>query len=305
MKTIKDIKRRISKKFLDFNRIYSEAIDSKFFARRIYLEDKILNSDKSGITAKAYCDTEIIVSLTSYGKRVKDVCFTIESLMQQTRKANRIILWLDKELEHSILPASLELQKSRGLEMYFTEDIRSYTKLIPALSAYPDAAIITVDDDIIYEFDILDRIISSYIVDPHSIHACRIHSMTLNSEGKLMPYSNWEWRTANETYPNRNFITGVGGALYPPHSLAPQVLDDNVFTSICPTADDVWFTAMALLNGTPIKKVDTRSSVGEDYIENLSVQDVGLRNINVGENGQNDHQIKAVFGKYDLYKLLK
>lgn len=306
MNIINDIKSRISKKFLDFNRIYSETIESKFFARRIILEDRILNSDKSGVTDQLYCEHEIIVSLTSYGKRINDVCFTIESLMQQTRKANRIILWLDESVDTTSLPASLQLQKSRGLEIYtFEENIRSYKKLIPALKTFPEAAIITADDDIIYDFDILDRMISSYLADPKSVHACRVHSMTFDECGNLKPYSQWNWRTADAMHPARNFITGVGGALYPPRCLAPQVLDQDVFTSICPTADDVWFTAMALLNGTQIKKVATRSPLGEDFIENLSVQDVGLRNINVGENGQNDRQIQAVFSKYDIYKFIK
>lgn len=305
MKLFENYRHRFNKKLANFNRIHSEVVDFKFYIRRLFLENQILHCKEQGITDHAYCDHEIIVSLTSFGKRVNDVCFTIESLMQQSRKANRIILWLDEDYDLTSLPASLELQQQRGLKILLTKDIRSYKKLIPALIAYPEAAIITVDDDILYEFDILDRIITSYLSDTTSIHACRIHSMSFDKQGNLKPYIEWNWRMANEENPARNFLTGCGGILYPPHSLAPQVIEQDIFTAICPTADDVWFTAMALFNGTQIKKVPTRNPKGEDYIENPTVQDVGLRNINVGENGCNDKQIKAVFSKYDIYKLIR
>lgn len=113
----------------------------------------------------------------------------------------------------------------------------------------------------------------------------------------------WDWCKASTS--ERNFITGVGGVIYPPNSLAPEVLDEEIFSSICPTADDVWFTAMAKKNGTPIKKVDTRSPSGEDYVINSDVQDMGLHRINTGGTGRNDEQIKAVYEKYGIYKLLK
>lgn len=288
-----------------FKRLCVQVDGSAFFLRKMLLEDKILNSHECGVSDEKYCDTEIIVSLTTYGRRVDDVCFTIESLMQQTRKANRIVLWLDQRDRDKSLPRTLQLQQARGLEVRYTKDIRSYTKLIPALIAFPDAAIITVDDDLIYEFDILDRIISSYLLDPKSIHACRTHVMKFDKNDNLMSYNDWQMQSYDMNLPKRNFITGVGGTLYPPYSLSPEVLNEEVFTAICPTADDVWFTAMALVNGTSVRKVATRSGLGEDYCLNPSVQDMGLFRINTGENGHNDRQISAVFNKYGIYQLIK
>lgn len=288
-----------------FKRLCIQMDDNVFFSRRVVLEDKILHSNERGVSDDKYCDREIIVSLTTYGRRVDDVCFTIESLMQQSRKANKIVLWLDERDCNKCLPATLKLQQSRGLEVKFTKDVGSYTKLIPALKAFPDAAIITVDDDLIYDFDLLDRIISSYLSAPDCIHACRTHVMQFDKSDRLMSYNDWQMQAYDESLPKRNFITGVGGVLYPPHSLSPQVLDEDIFTSICPTADDVWFTAMALLNGTTVRKVATRSAIGEDYCLNRSVQDMGLFRINTGKNGHNDNQISAVFNKYGIYQLIK
>lgn len=280
-----------------------EVAGIKFYIHRLNIEDKILNCKDSGITDTRYSSNNIIVSLTTYGKRINDVCFTIESLMQQTMKANKIILWLDESFEHKMLPTSLIRQVERGLEIKYTKDIKSYKKLIPALKIFPDDVIITVDDDVIYDFDFLEKFIRAHLTDPKSIYAGRIHSMTFDDKGNLKPYLEWDWYTASE--PSKHLITGVGGVLYPPHSLYEEVDNEEIFMSLSPSADDVWFTAMAKLKGTDIKKVETRNFKGEDYVSNDAVQDIGLFNVNVGNNGHNDKQIKAVFSKYNVYRLIQ
>ena len=52
-----------------------------------------------------------------------------------------------------------------------------------------------------------------------------------------------------------NIQTGVGGVLYPPHSLKSDMLDADLFTQIAPTTDDIWFWAAAVANDTPIVPV--------------------------------------------------
>ena len=272
--------------------------------RRFQLMDHILNDHQSGITSERYTDHDIIVSLTTYGKRINDVAFTIESIMQQTIRANKIVLWLDNSFEHKRLPESLLRQRERGLEIAFCKDIRSYTKLIPSLSRYPDAAIITVDDDILYDYDLLERLIIPYIEDPQYIYCHRYHKMTLDKNGSLMPYKKWYWQCMEQEPSHLNFATGVGGVLYPPHSLDEETTNEQVFLDICKYADDVWFKAMAIKKGTLVKLVYSRNQQGQDYILNDSVQDMGLKNINI-IGGQNDLQIKAVFEKYNLYNHLR
>ncbi len=275
-----------------------------FTIRKNWLESQILNCTESGITSTKYCDHDIIVSLTTYGARLGDVCYTIESLMQQTMKANKIVLWLYKEMMNKPLPMALIRQKERGLTINIIDkDLRSYKKLIPTLDLYPNDAIITVDDDLVYDFDILERMIYAYRQHPQCIHACRIHTMTFNKKGELRPYRKWDFCKVTST-PTRNFFTGGGGTLYPPHALHSEVMNQEVFMKICPTGDDIWFNAMARLNGTVIRKVATRSKMGQDYIDNPNFTDMGLCNINVFGEQRNDIQIKAVFEKYNIYSTL-
>lgn len=91
--------------------------------RVINLENHILHDTQIGISNQRYCDRDIIVSLTSYGKRVWEVCLAIESIMQQTFLPNKIILNLDYSFQNSILPSSIQKQIDRGLEVRYCRDI--------------------------------------------------------------------------------------------------------------------------------------------------------------------------------------
>ncbi len=277
----------------------------RFNQKKYLLEQNILHSQESGVTDEKYCDYDIIVSLTTYGKRIYDVHLTIESIMEQTMKANRIILWLDYSFENQSLPKALQPLQKRGLEIEYCKDIRSYKKLVPALKKYPNDVIITIDDDVVYEFDLLEKLIMAYQQDPSYIYCNRHHLMQKNAEGKLFPYMQWIWNYTGMEANIMNFPTGVGGILYPPHSLDEEVLNESVFLDICKYADDVWFKSMAMKKGTLSKKVYTHNPRGIEYIENESVQDIGLKNINTQGNCLNDQQIDAVFGKYNLYRLLE
>lgn len=281
--------------------------DNKFDCVAHDLTKACLSTQEQGVTNDVICNNEVVVSLTSYGKRIHDVYLAIESIMQGSVKPNRIILWLDEEtLKKEKLPVSLQNQQNRGLEIEFCKDIKSYTKLIYALKKYPNANIITIDDDIIYKYDLVENLIRSHLKDTKCICANRIHQIKKLNNGKLDNYLNWKWNLENNTaVSSLNFFTGVGGVLYPPNSLHREVFNEDVFLSICPSADDVWFNAMARLQGTPICKSFTHSNIGEDYLDKLSPLEVGLgHNNNNPQNCLNDIQIKAVFEKYSIYKLL-
>jgi len=257
-----------------------------------------LNNASPGISNEKYCDNEIIVSLTTYGTRLFDVYLTIESIMQQSCKPNKIVLWLSDELSDIILPKTLQNQQERGLEINFCKDIRSYTKLIPTIKKYPDSIIITIDDDALYHFDLVENLIIEHKKYPKLIIGCRIHRMKLKSKNKLKKYNSWISRYSGYDVSPLNFPTGVGGVLYPPNCFNEEVFNEEVFLDICKYADDVWFKAMALYNGTMSKRifVNTENSIEDNQYN-------PLKSLNVDKN-MNDIQIKAVFDKYNLYNKL-
>ena len=85
-------------------------------------------------------------------------------MLHQTIKPNKIILWLDQTAYNTYesIPIALHRQEARGLEIRLCEDIKSYTKLVPALINFPNAVIISVDDDIIYPIDFVERLYRAY-----------------------------------------------------------------------------------------------------------------------------------------------
>ena len=275
-----------------------------FYQKKNILEQNILFCTEPGVTSEKYCDHDIIVSLTTYSKRLYEVHLTIESIMEQTMKANKIILWLDYSLQNKPLPKALLLLQKRGLEIQYCEDIRSYKKLIPTLEQYPNDAIITIDDDLIYEFDLLENLITPYIENKSYIYCHRYHKMSFDSKGNLLPYAQWKWQDNKTEAHVLNFPTSGAGTLFPPNSLDPEVFNKNVFMDICKYADDVWFKAMALKKGTLVKKVYSHSKTSEEYMENPNNQDIGLFNINVHGESLNDKQINDVFTKYNLYPII-
>lgn len=303
MKNIINIYRKIRARFRMIETSNKTIQQVLFNQRKYILEQNILRDNTPGISEDQYCDHEIIVSLTTHGKRIYDVHLAIESIMEQTMKANRIILWLDYNFKHKTLPKTLQLLQKRGLEISFCKDIRSYTKIIPSLIKFPNDAIVTIDDDVLYEIDLLENLITAYQENPSYIYCTRFHRILLDKNHNLLPYRKWQWLCPDMDANVLNFPTGVGGVLYPPHSLDEEVLNESIFMDICTYADDVWLKAMALKKGTLSKKVYTHSS--EDFLMNEEVQDIGLRNINIENDFLNDKQISTVFQKYNLYQILR
>ena len=240
--------------------------------------------------------------MTTYPKRYDVVHLTLESLLSQTMKPDQIVLWIaSEEGSDSILPEKILRLKKRGLTIkYVEENIKSYKKLIYALEEYPDALLITVDDDTIYPVDFVEDIYGIHTKYPSCIIANRCTYIDMDENNQIKPYV--EWGENREINPSFNqFPTGVGGILYPPESLNKEVFNKEVFMELCSSADDVWFKAMGIMNNTQTYF----SGMGEECLITIKkAQKDSLWKVNVEEN-KNDEQIKKVFDKYNLYKYLK
>lgn len=259
-------------------------------------------STRVGVTDEPICGKEVIVSLTTYGERLHSVYLTIESLLQQTVKPNKIILWLAYDLEGRV-PVSLQRLVDRGLTIKFTKDIRSYKKLVPALKEYPEAIIITFDDDYIYQQDMVERLLDGYKLNSNVV-SCGMGSLIQIDDNNLPgPFYSWWNKPFNKLEPNKRIMAiGFNGVLYPPHCLHEDVINEELFTSMCPIGDDVWFKTMALRAGTSCQEISIANPFHYN-VELTSVQDIGLKHQN-DAGGQNDIQIHTVWTKYNLYELI-
>ena len=92
---------------------------------------------------------EIIVSLTTHTKRINYIHFTLDSLYHQILRPHSIYLYITKD-EYESLPEILNNFKP-WLKIFYTEDIGSYKKFIPALkNAKDNQIIISLDDDFLF-----------------------------------------------------------------------------------------------------------------------------------------------------------
>lgn len=262
-----------------------------------------LNTSLSGTSASHISSEEVIVSLTTHSYRIYDVYLAIESIMQGTMLPNRIILWLSNDYRGVPLPVTLQKQMKRGLEVRYCEDIRSYTKLLPALAEFPSSSIVTIDDDIIYPIDMLEHLVNAHNASGKCICANWVHYIPGNLKEKYVSFLDWPMATGSVADSPLFFFEGFAGVLYPPDSLAKEVFDRDVFLDICKFADDVWFNAMSLMKGTKVRYSNPRPGRLK-CLGNKDVQSIALRNVNSENDCLNNVQIKNVFNKYGIFDII-
>ena len=235
---------------------------------------------------------KIIVSLTSFPAAIKYAVQAIRSIINGSLLPDKIVLYLDtQKFPNGVIPSELKALKSECpiFEVKFDlAEIRSYKKLIPALRDFPEDVIVTIDDDINYKPNTLRDLVNLHQRLPDAIIAHRVRRVILDA-----PYSKWRKYKWYDFILKRHIFdfhamqTGVGGVLYPPHSLDESMLDEDLFMSMAPTNDDVWFWAAAVSHGTYVVPLPngqrTAKEVGKP-------KEVSLKTINLkqGEDRNRD-----------------
>lgn len=248
--------------------------------------------------------SDVIVSLTSYGKRVSETLpYTLYSLLQQTIKPNRIIVWLDNvNWNESNLPEPLYQLRRAGVEFMFCEDIRSYKKLIPTLRLYPDNVIVTVDDDLYYDVRLVEWLLTSYAhSDKHTVFGTNA-TRVMAAEGHYMPYSQWDPVNMEGS---ELCLIGCGGILYPPFVFDDEILKEELFMSLAPTADDLWFWAMEKRAGLKVALSSVNGKHLHPAVNRLNVffpeeNPDNLYYVNELMGSKNDEQLCNLVEQYNL-----
>lgn len=266
--------------------------------------DNFLRSDEKRITETA---ENVVVSMTSIPNRMYDIHYAIFSVITQSVKPEKFILYLGKDKfpnGEKDIPEQVLAFKPYGLEFRFVEDVKSFTKLVPVLEEFPDKTIVTADDDIFYESDWLKNLLVTHQKYPGDVIVHKHKNIKLDSENRPVPYKNWTDKKENDAAFS-NFLLGVGGVLYPPNSLYNEVSNKNLFLNLCPTNDDLWFYTMAVLNGTKIR-------IAENSISNLTIINIE-RELNLNDEPtlykgnrvcQTDIQFNNILGYYENLKEL-
>jgi hypothetical protein len=195
----------------------------------------------------------VVVSLTSIPSRLAYVDLPVRSVLDQSRPPELTVLWLHRSLASSIPHRLAELVGPR-FAIRYVDGTSSHRKLVHSLEAFPDRVIVTCDDDVMYDRAWLAMLWADHELHPRDVIAHEGRAVAYTADGATKPYAEWRWEArAGVSYPA--FVpVGYGGALYPPHSLSPEVTDAALYLTLSPTADDLWFKMMSLHAGTTSRR---------------------------------------------------
>lgn len=265
--------------------------------RRTSALEKMMFIHYKGLNREIERNPRIIVSLTSFPERIPSLPEVLEHLLVQTIRPDKVVLWLSLEQfpnrEQDLTDQLLALCED-GLEIEWCEgDIKAYKKILPALKKFPDDLLVIVDDDIIYDLDLIEKLYETHMEFPDAIIASRVHQICFDHAGKIKPYSKWKKECNYGKYETKAdwFLTGGAGTLIPPHSFDEEIFNIEVIKEKCPLADDIWININAAMNHVNIVNI-----AKNNYLTTIAgTQENCLFEVN---KTQNDIQLREVVLHY-------
>ncbi|MCW8354565.1 hypothetical protein N5P32_00995, partial [Marinomonas pontica] len=227
---------------------YIPAMKAAYKLKRISLQTLKAKTDKC---------LPIIVTLTSIPSRLGIIDLTIRSLLNQTNKPQKILLWLNEDLRHQIPKKLTELEGDIFEIRYQKELTCSHRKLIYSLLEFPETTLVTCDDDLIYSQSWLESLHKEHQQHPNSVIANECRMISYDTDGELLPYKQWKMQKDTNIADQKLLPIGYGGVLYPAHSLHTDATNQELFLTLTPKADDLWFKMMSFLQGTEVRRAST------------------------------------------------
>lgn len=240
---------------------------------------------------------ELVISLTSYPARFATLHLTIKSLIDQTVRPDRIVLWI-AEGDIGQLPETLTSLRDDRFQIESCEDLRSFKKILPSLASFPKAFILIADDDTYYPEEWLRSLVDTYDPASPSVVFTRGHRPRYTADGRLMPYRQWDRNAVNDpegSVSQDMMATGNGGVLYPPGSLPPETTNLETIRKFSETSDDVWLYFMRRRSGFPVKRVPGPK---REYVEWDGTQAQALWALH--RTGKKDEHLQAMADEFGL-----
>lgn len=130
-------------------------------------KEKCINLEYSISKFRYIPKDKIIVTFTSWKKRIHLCAHTVDLMLNQTIKPDKIILNLSEEefqRKEEELPKELVEKQNNIFEIYWVkENTKAFKKVIPTLKRYPNDIIISIDDDIEYPKNSIESLYDTYL----------------------------------------------------------------------------------------------------------------------------------------------
>ena len=253
---------------------------------------------------------KIYVSLTSIFQKQDTLLLTLKSIYEQTLKPNKIFIYLSDEpflldvgfINKNITNKDLENylnENSYIFELNWVKNTGPYRKLLPLLKKKwdEDCIIITVDDDVIYDNNLIYNLFEDY----------KKYNCVINYRGftpKIISLDKFNYFSRKNPPIEKhlyNFPTGIAGVLYHPkffHKTDDLIFNDEIYLKNLPTADDIWFYLVRICNN-----IDCFIKDYNFMIKNITNKDISLyKNYNNNNNTHNFLKILEIFKKNNYIK---
>jgi hypothetical protein len=245
----------------------------------------------SAILEGGQLESSLVVSLTSYGKRIRWCHLAIESIIQSGCIASNIHLWIPKGSEIS---QSLQRLSLRGLNIMYVNDQRSHTKycyLGSVSLSNSNLGYLLSDDDMIYPRTWYPRLLSAASKEP-DIPAVNFGTQISIRNGNVTFFSELDSGDDLVHFPKELlFHPFSGSGLYIPGRLLQKVnRDPAAFMLACPTQDDIWLHREFFRMGLPIRDLGGKNM--PPSIPFVAEEGLFLTN---WAGGQNEVQLKTAF----------
>lgn len=240
---------------------------------------------------------KVMISLTSFGDRIKTSAFAIESLAAGSVRPERFVLWLAHDEQK--IPASLRRLERRGLEIKYCEDFGSHKKYYPSLplAIESDLPLVTADDDLLYPRTWLQKLDRAAVEHPTMINCYR--ASVIATEGdEVAPYNSWP-RCKSTTPTVAHFATTGPGVIFPVRVLRELERYGTGFMQHAPRADDIWMHWVAMRSQVPIRQISRKAKLAP-YIHGTQRKSLVFENV---VHGGNDRQIANLYTPDDVAQL--
>lgn len=199
---------------------------------------------------------KIIVTMTSYPKRIGNIGFAIWLLLyKQTLPPDEIHLWLSMQefvnLEKD-LPADLQLlcsQKKVQLH-WLSKNTYVHKRHEIFKIANKDDCVFLIDDDVMYDNHLIERVMAIHKQHPNAIICYNNYSIHAYS-GRHIKYI----ESTLGPGPHVNKVRWCGQSMIPVSTYPKQLLNEKILAcrdQLSPISDECWVQPWIVLNHIPV-----------------------------------------------------
>lgn len=202
----------------------------------------------------------IILSMTTWPPRFSSARVVMDDIIRQRKQegledaVHCVLVLSEEEVGTEAADSLISYMEEIGVEVIIDRgNIMSHKKLIPTLEAYPDAAILVVDDDNIQAPGWLRTFVQDHEAHPYDIIFGQGSSTVFACDGKIMEKRDTAcmfMQLRGEVVEHLKPASGAAGTLYPAHTFTDsRFFDRELLMRTSPTSDETWQYAFAKIAG--------------------------------------------------------